>query len=453
MSALDFRLLADHLLDPVFICDEDGLVVYANAPALELTGQDMEWLEENPADSWLWGPDGLLWPPTGEVREQDLTLSTEERDRKVRGVVGPLPVAGQMGWMIHIREQPRSEEKLAGMQAVAAVVGQQLAQHLRTILSNASEGLMESPDEDQARVLRNIYAAGQAAANLQRQVAALGGQNENQMQPCTLGALVLDAEQSLAGVLSPALDLRIDAEDGAGQILGDPDALGLLLIEMAEWYKARHPGPGGVHVGVQDAGEDRVRLVFTSDGPALDAQERADLFDPTSSDRLGLALVSGVVTRHGGRVLVDSGVGIGTTFHLEFPSHGHEVRRRRALEGGSETVLVVEDDPSVLEWVEQTLTRKGYQVLTAENGIAASVLLREQHDRIDLLLADAVLPGRSGPELIAEARAISDRLAVLLMSGYSEEFLGDQLQGDVSLLRKPFGPAVLVERIREMLDR
>ncbi|MCB9742915.1 MAG: response regulator [Alphaproteobacteria bacterium] len=447
---VDFRGIVDGLADPVFVCDEDGLVQFANAAAHALADFDEEFFEENPADSWLYGDDGLLWPPSGEVAERPLTLSVGARERKLNGRVSTVPVNGAMGWMIQLHGSDPGLDKLAGMRAVASVVAQQLSMHLRTIIGNSSQALMEVADEAQAEHLRAIHAAGQAAAGLQRQVHALGG-GVNELEPCALGALLLDAQRSLSAILGPDVSLRVIAEEEGGQVLGDPDALTLLLTELAEWVRGNDPHPERVELRVEPVGKERVRLVYCDDGPGLSAQERERLFDPTDGERLGLALVFAVVTRHGGRLLVESTPGEGTALHLEFPSHTHEARKRRQAADGGETVLVVEDDPSVLEWVEATLSSLGYRVLVADNGIAASVVLREQAAEIDLLLTDAVLPGRSGPELIAEARTLEPPPQVLLMSGFSEDFLGEEATEGVQLLSKPFGPTLLVQRIREML--
>lgn len=448
MAITDFASILDHLPDPVLLCDEDGVVTYVNRAAIGLIGQDdPEWFENNPADGWMRGADGLLWPPSGETHELEVLVSAGPRERKVRAQVSPFPVHGAIGWMVCVRGRDPGQDKLAGMRAVAAVIAQQLAGHLRTVLANASRALMDTPDH--ADQLRSIHDAAHRAAELLRQVEALGGGGAP-FVPCALGSLTLESERRLAALLGEGIRLEVNATEEDGPVLGDPESLELLLGELARWIREASPGEGAVRVSVRQVNEERVRLVVAAWGLRLSPPQRASLFEP--NERLGLAMVSGVVTHHGGRVLVEGSGDPELTFYLEFPTYNQGVRRRKTR-GGSETVLVVEDDAEVLSWVEATLARGGYRVLSAANGIAASVVLRERFADIDLLLTDAVLPGRSGPELIAEARALDPEMQVLLMSGFSQEFLGEQLSPDVQLLRKPFGPSALTERVRALLDR
>jgi CheY-like chemotaxis protein len=165
-----------------------------------------------------------------------------------------------------------------------------------------------------------------------------------------------------------------------------------------------------------------------------------------------IAVLIGAVGQAGGRVLIDSTLGRGTTFLVDLPpARAAEPGPRPPVRRGSETVLVVEDDEGIRSWVHTALEDAGYRVLDAANGVEGSVLLREKRGSVDLLLIDALLPGRSGLEIIAEARAADPVCRVLLMTGYSAELVGSEVAQQVPMLEKPFTTGDLLDRVREML--
>jgi CheY-like chemotaxis protein len=245
--------------------------------------------------------------------------------------------------------------------------------------------------------------------------------------------------------------LRLDAPPSdEDRIKGDPDALRLALIAIAEWIAARRvagAAPGVVEMRVDASGASSVRLVIFDSSPGLNDLERARLFDP--ENRAGLATLEGILERHGGRALVDGGPDQGTHFHIEFPRPEAAPRPDRP---SRELVLVIEDDDDIRELATDILELNGFEVLAAANGVEASVILRQRYRDLDAVLVDAVLPGRSGLDLIEEARSLRVALPVLLMSSYSKGFLGPRLRADIPVLSKPFGPGDLVRRVREVLD-
>jgi CheY-like chemotaxis protein len=210
-----------------------------------------------------------------------------------------------------------------------------------------------------------------------------------------------------------------------------------------------------------------VQLVVSDTGEGIPAEQREHIFEPFFSTKeqgkgtgLGLAMVFGFVERSGGHVEVDSQPGAGTTFRLYLPrarqqeqptagSAGHPEK----LPGGMETILVVDDEPDLLELVQESLQAQGYRVLIAGNAREALELLTT-HPGIDLLFSDLVMPGGiDGYELAAQATADRPNLKVLLTSGYTEKVvpLGDHTQHAANLLKKPYRQAELAQRVRLLL--
>jgi CheY-like chemotaxis protein len=176
---------------------------------------------------------------------------------------------------------------------------------------------------------------------------------------------------------------------------------------------------------------------------------------------LGLATVYGIVKQSGGHIEVDSEPGRGTTFTIYLP-RVDEVAEPTApppeagpSEHGTETILVVEDERAVRELAARGLREHGYTVLTAERAEEAIRLLDEERPPVDLLLTDAVLPGASGLTLASVATARRPGLQVVYMSGYAHEALARQgmLEPGMILIEKPFTPATLARKVREVLDR
>jgi len=163
------------------------------------------------------------------------------------------------------------------------------------------------------------------------------------------------------------------------------------------------------------------------------------------------------VQQHGGKILVDSEVGKGTTFKLLFPkmlaaSEPQNVAlSRQTPRTGTETILVVEDNRGVREYVRAVLGQQGYNLLVAAEGAAALELARNHPGEISLLLTDVVMPQMSGPQLAGRLRELWPSLKVLYMSGYTELSIDVDLSRGEAMIQKPFSPTAIAERVREIL--
>lgn len=449
--------LLDGFGEPLLLCDEDGIVVRANSAATRLFRMSTEQFGDAPVDTWLHDDSGLLWPHLGQQSTRELMFRDGEgTPRTVEGTIRPMPVDGAMGWMIRLQDPGGESQKLQGLESMAGGIANQLGAQLTAILQSASALLLSGLGEERATHVRSILSAAENAATLQRQLRAVAGEG-TERAPGRLSQVLSECEPLLESVLGPAIDLRVRHETEGDDVLLDPRAMRLALVRLGEWLSHQTPPPSTVWASVQGntALGTTCQLRIVDDGPGLDDAARARLFEPYAGGGpdLGLAVVFGVVESHKGRLLVDSSPGHGTAFHLEFDTIDHQsVAPESTVATGSETILVIEDDAATLEMVTAALETQGYEVLPAANGIEASVLLRQEHARIDIVLADAVVPGRSGIEVAAEARQFRPGMPVLLMTGYSAEFLGSQLRDDLPVLHKPFSPLELIHRLRQLLD-
>ena len=449
--------LLDGFTEPVLLCDEDGLVVSANAAATRLFRMGPEQLADAPADTWLHDTQGLLWPRLGQTASRELMFRDGEgTPRTATGTIRPMPVAGAMGWMVRMEDPAGHAQVLQGLESMAGGIAQELGTRLSAILQSASELLLSGLEESRASHVRAILSAAEHAANLQRQLQAVAGQGAERA-PGRLSKVLNESEPLLESVLGSGIALKVRYDGGGDDVLLDPQALRLALVRLGAWIGRQNPAPLTVWASVQGASARGTKCVLkiADDGPGLDEAARARLFEPYSGPAgdLGLAVVFGVLESHQGRLLVDSAPGDGTAFHLEFDTiDPTSMPPESSVATGTETILVIEDDQATLEMVVAALRSQGYDILPAANGIEASVLLRREHNRIDLVLADAVVPGRSGLEVVAEARQFRPDMPVLLMTGYSADFLGSALRDDLPVLHKPFSPLELIHRLRRMLD-
>jgi CheY-like chemotaxis protein len=211
-----------------------------------------------------------------------------------------------------------------------------------------------------------------------------------------------------------------------------------------------------------------VMLAVSDTGVGMDEETRSRIFEPffTTKGRgrgtgLGLSTVYGIVKQSGGYIWAYSEPGRGTTFKVYLPKFvggeeaAEEEPKEAPPEGGSETVLVVEDDASVRKVAKAFLEHFGYVVLEAANAGEALELCRREVHRIDLLLADVILPEMSGRELAERIKALKPGVEVLYMSGYTDNVIVKHgvLDPGVAFIQKPFTLETLARKVREVLDK
>ncbi len=211
-----------------------------------------------------------------------------------------------------------------------------------------------------------------------------------------------------------------------------------------------------------------VRLRVSDTGIGLDKQTAAHIFEPFFTTKpvgqgtgLGLSTVYGTVKRSGGGILVFSEPGRGATFEIYLPRLEQALVKpailspRRKPDGGSETILIVEDDSSLRWLTVQILAQFGYTVLEAGDGSQALAVAKERAGDIDILLTDVVMPGCNGRQLARQVEQLYPQIKVLLMSGYTAEIVAQQDGKELALpfLEKPFTPEELGLKVREVLDQ
>jgi CheY-like chemotaxis protein len=267
---------------------------------------------------------------------------------------------------------------------------------------------------------------------------------------------------------------------GPTRVLADRSQLEQVIVNLA--VNARDAMPQGgkliletacVDLGAGYAGsrpEVRpgayVLFALSDTGSGMDAETQSHLFEPFFTTKalgkgtgLGLATVYGIIKQSGGHIAVYSEIGHGTTFRVYLPTTDaaatlEDEAARPSVGGGSETILIVEDEPALREIVREMLGEAGYHALEAASPELALSLARSHPGPIQLLITDVVMPRVSGPDLAAQIRGVRPSIRTLYMSGYTSEAIGQRglLAADTHFLEKPFAAAALVEKVRAVLD-
>jgi signal transduction histidine kinase len=380
------------------------------------------------------------------------------------------------------REKRQREEELRQAQKVE-VVGQLAGgiahdfNNLLTVVLSAGTALRErlgASDEAQ-QDLREILDAAERAATLTRQLLAFSRRHRVEPRVVDVCETVTRLERMLRRVLGGEIELRMELR-GPSLVHADPSQLELAILNLAVNARDAMPGGGVLAVEVRPIASDSrpdgddmpagplVRIAVRDTGHGIDAETQARMFEPFFTTKragrgtgLGLPIVKGVVADCGGALRVRSEVGKGTEFDLYFPARAATQRETPAPAAapsrrGTETILVVEDDPHLRGVVRRTLTEHGYAVRTVGTATDARAL---EGAPPDLIFADVILPDGNGIDLARELVERWPGAGVLFTSGYAGEHLDavGTLPPGAELLPKPFAADALLARVREVLER
>jgi signal transduction histidine kinase len=323
--------------------------------------------------------------------------------------------------------------------------------------------------------IEQIRTAAERAAELTRKLLIFGHQERVRLEALDLNAVVADAAKLLARSIGEHIKLVVRAAPGLPPVRADRGQIEQVLVNLA--VNARDAMPDGGTLAIEpslaELDEEYARLnpsvtpgryvaLSVSDtGTGMSREVVGRVFEPFFTTKaqgkgtgLGLAIVHGIVTGAGGSVSVYSERGVGTTIRAYFPVASGEPAAPAPgppaadVQGRGETILVVEDEPAVLDVAARILEQNRYTVLAAGTGSQALALAAEH--RFDLLLTDMVMPEISGLELARRVKQLRPEVAVLFMSGYSQDVLGPQRVNDegIALVQKPFSRRTLLDGVR-----
>jgi CheY-like chemotaxis protein len=336
----------------------------------------------------------------------------------------------------------------------------------------------DAPQHDD---LGQIRQAAERAATMTKQLLAFSRQQVLQPTVLDLNAVVTGISELLKRMIGEDIGLHTSLDPGLGRIKADKGQLDQVLLNLAVNARDAMPKGGQLTIETHNIEVDKayarkrngiplgqyVLLAVTDTGIGMDAATQASIFEPFFTTKeagkgtgLGLAMVYGIVKQSGGFIWVYSEVGHGTTFKIYLP-RVDEVALSRPAEGdkekistGSETLLIVEDEPMVRNLALRFLKTQGYQVLMANNGEEALRLAGAHRGPIHMLVTDMVMPGLTGQQLAEKLVSVRPEMKVLYVSGYTSDAIVRHwmLEVGTAFLQKPYSQARLLRKVRDMLD-
>jgi signal transduction histidine kinase/ActR/RegA family two-component response regulator len=387
------------------------------------------------------------------------------------------------------REHRQLEERLRQahkMEAVGRLAGGVAHDfnNLLTIIRGHSDLLLDRQgiEASQRRSLEQIQKAGNRAVGMTRQLLAFSRMQVLEPRVLDLNEVVAEMGKMLPRLIGEHIEYVFLPEAGLSPVKADPGQVEQVIMNLVVNARDAMPDGGKITVRTQNAVLDEaearkhapmspgayVLLSVADTGHGMDAETRAHIFEPFFTTKevgkgtgLGLATVYGVVKQSGGFIYVESARGKGATFEIYLPQARQPAEKLEAqskptaVVGGSETILVVEDEAAVRELTCEFLRVSGYSVLEAQNGMEALEVFSRLSGPIHLVLSDMVMPKMGGAELASRLGKLHPETKVVLMSGYSDYSSGPrgQISPQTLILQKPFSRPSLVEKVREALAK
>jgi nitrogen-specific signal transduction histidine kinase len=382
-----------------------------------------------------------------------------------------------------LEEQLRQAQKMEAIGSLAGGVAHDF-NNLLTIINGYSDLMQEqlpvgSPLHES---LHNIGQAGQRAASLTRQLLAFSRKQVLEPKVLNLNATVTDTANMLQRLIGEDIELTTRLDPALGRVRADPGQIEQILINLA--VNARDAMPHGGHLTIETTNTELdmsythaypdlrtgpyVMLAVSDTGIGMDKATQSRIFEPFFTTKevgkgtgLGLATVFGIVKQSQGHIAVYSEPDLGTIFRVYFPTVEQSSTasktppRLRAALHGTETILLVEDEPALRTLARHVLEMHGYTVLEAGRGDEALRLAEAYQGTIHLVVTDVVMPVMGGRQLVEQLAMLQPNVKVLYQSGYTNDAVVQRgiLLGETAFLQKPFTPNGLVQTVREVLDR
>ncbi len=493
-----YRLLVENAQDGIFLL-QDGCFRFANPSTLKILGYEKEILTTLPFDEIVHPDDRnrvldcrekclqggktekyclfralnsrheLLW-----LQMTNIQMIWEEKPA-VLCFIRDLTEAKQM------ESQLVRTQRLEAIGALAGGIAHDFNNILYPIVGYTEVAMRQMDKDSKARnYLQQVLAAAERAGGLVQQILTFSRRSEHEMKPMLLQLVVKEACKLIRATIPSTIQINTQINSNCGPILGNSTQLHQILMNLlTNAYHAMEEDGGILDVVLEEtniasditgdmveipAGH-YIRLLISDTGIGMSREVLEKIYDPFFTTKaegkgtgLGLSVVHGIVKAHGGKISVTSEPGRGTCFTLYFTAIEKEAedsadRDQEKLPGGNESILIVDDEPMIVEMEKEMLEDLGYRVAARTNSAEALEAIRFNPKEYDLVISDITMPNMTGDQLIQNIRAIRQDLPVILCTGFSEKVSEEKALdlGAGALIMKPINQRTLAVTIRNLL--
>ena len=499
-AALQEKRFTDTVIDNLpgvfFICDEQGSLIRWNNNEKTVTGFTAEELMGmNVLQLFREDRDGV-----SKAMEEVFTAGSSSLEARLTsrgGTVTPFYLTGFRMIMnsrryfvcvgIDISERKRLEDQLRQSQKMESIgtlaggISHDFNNILTAIIGYGNLLQMKLKQDDPLRHnVDQILASANRAATLTQGLLTYSRKQIMNPQPLDLNDIISKVERLLVRLIGEDVELKTVLTEKSVTVLADAGQLEQVLMNLAANARDAMPdgGPLFLETDTSELNEESTKtldlrkpgayalITVTDSGMGMDEKTRQRIFEPFFTTKetgkgtgLGLAMVYGIIKQHNGAITVSSEIGQGTTFTIYLPIIRAESKDTQPLalppiEGGTETILVAEDDDTVRNLTSSLLEQFGYRVIQAENGEVAVNKFMENRDTVRLLLLDVIMPKKNGKETYDKIRIFKPDVKALFLSGYTADIVHQKglLDKGLNFILKPAPMNELLRKIREILD-
>ncbi len=382
-----------------------------------------------------------------------------------------------------MEEHLRHSQKMEAIGQLAGGVAHDF-NNILTVIMGYGNLLQMNPQLEQLQLeeVNQIVAASERAARLTRGLLTFSRKEPMNFEHLNLNDIVKHVQKFLVRVIGEDIQLNIQCSDLKIMVNVDATHIEQVLINLATNSRDALPKGGAITIGtgLDTIGETFVHthgyglpgeyacITIADNGCGMDESIRKKIFEPFFTTKevgkgtgLGMAIVYGIIKQHNGYITLQSDVGVGTEFRIYLPlsstaqGQRKEIIARIAPKRGTETILLVEDDPSVRGVIKRILVTNGYQLILAYDGQDAVEKFMAHRKDIALVLMDMIMPLKNGQEALEEIRMIEPKVKAFYLSGYTADFIRSRGVDDeeVEVISKPVHPIEFLHKVRDMLDR
>ncbi len=497
-SERKYRSLFEDSKDGIFIAQVDGALVDVNQSFLDLFGYEREEMQgKNVIMTNVDPSDGVGFMSEiqnyGYVKDYPLDLRKKDGSFMNCLLTGTVrrnedgTIEGYRGIIRDITVQRSLEMQLLQAQKMEAVgtlaggIAHDFNNILQAVLGYSELMLLRKDDQDRDYShLKKIQQAGQRGADLVKSLLMFSRKIETTKVSVNLNLEILQAQDILSHTIPKIITIDLRLSENLESIQADPSQINQILMNLGINARDAMPNGGTLIFETANFGLDKeycashveimpgnyVQLTVSDTGQGMDNRTLEHIFEPffTTKEKgkgtgLGLATVFGIVKRHGGHIICLSELGHGTTFKIYFPAT--QVKKGLepsasvdAMQGGAETILLVDDEESLRDLGTTLLNNFGYEVITACNGKEALAIYRKHKNKISLILLDLIMPEMDGRQCLAEMLLIDPKAKILVASGYFEKGLNDEMVEAKArgFVGKPYNITKLLTTVRDTLD-